>query len=74
MRFAFIAIPFLIKLCTRLNLFSNIILYLLFVHCRVYLLLLTEFSHLQKLTFFFQQHWIQHGVRRAQCGSENTNC
>ena len=53
MRFAFIAIPFLIKLYTRQNLFSNNIFYLLFVHCRVYMLLLTEFSHLQKLTFVF---------------------
>ena len=45
------------------------------MHCRVYLFLLTEFSHLQKLTFLFQQHWSQHGERRrAQCGSENANC
>ena len=34
------------------------------MHCRVYLLLLTEFSHLQKLTFVFQQHWSQHGLRK----------
>ena len=84
MRFGVIAVPFLMKHCSRRNIHvKRKIYYIKFIHTlwslSVVLSLLecsnalNEFALLQKLTSLIQQHWSRHGKRRTQCRSGNAN-